>query len=333
MKSKLSILVIIFFIISCKNKTRDNKINSIFNSHFEHSLISKGNNFPDFNPYKDSVDLFLISLHKGIPTNSFKNKGNWNDSILNKKIDLLLDKNWVNKKNDKLYPTIFIASQKEGVQLYGFSNTISEQIANSIEQEIPKIKTEYLKTDISKKIPFEQMAFLILSDVLLDSWQIDNVETEFLKKKQRPLRNGKNYYYSIMENQNTSQDVFGIYGNIMDSNDTISYNIYGNRQTSVDFKKLDELIENCDVVINKKDYGIFSDIANQYFPKLLSILEKNQTYFEKVYTEMNYDKEITFDEFFIWWYHFIYTKTTNILSAKGLLAIPENGNFEYLSIK
>lgn len=333
MKSKLSILIIILFIISCKNKTENNKINSILNSHFEHSLISKGNNFPNFNPYKDSVDLFLISLHKGIPTNSFKNKVNWNDSILNKRIDLLLDKNWVNKRNNKLYPSIFIASQKEGLQLYEFSNKISEEIASSIEQEIPKIKTEYLKTDISNKLDFKEMSFLILSDVLLDSWQIDNVETNFLKKKQRPLRNGKHYYYSIMENQNTSQDVFGIYGNIIASNDTISYNIYGNRQTSVDFNKLEELIKNCDVVINEKDYDIFSDIANQYFPKLLSILEKNQTYFEKVYTKMNYDKEITFDEFFIWWYHFIYTKTTNILSERELLTIPHNGNFEYLSTK
>lgn len=333
MKSKLSILIIILFIISCKNKTGNDEINSIFNSHFEHSLISKGDNFPDFNQYKDSIDLFLVSLHKGVSTESFKNKVNWSDSTLNKKIDLLLDKNWLNNRNDKLYPTIFIATEKEGLQLYEFSNKISEQIANSIEQEIPKIKTEYLKTDISNKIDFKEMSFLILSDVLLDSWQIDNVETKFLKKRQRPLRNGKHYYYSIMENQNTSQDVFGIYGNTTDSNDTISYNIYGNRQTSVDFKKLDELIKNCDVVINKKDYDIFSDIANQYFPKLLSILENNQTYFEEVYTKMNYDKEITFDEFFIWWYHFIYTKTTNILSERELLTILGNGNFEYLSAK
>lgn len=333
MKSKLSVLIITLFIISCKNKTGNDEINSIFNSHFEHSLISRRDNFPDFNQYKDSIDLFLVSLHKGISAELFKNKVNWSDSTFNEKIDLLLDKNWLNSRNDKLYPTIFIATEKEGLQLYEFSNKISEQIANSIEQEIPKIKTEYLKTDISNKIDFKQMSFLILSDVLLDSWQIDNVETKFLKKKQRPLRNGKHYYYSIMENQNTSQDVFGIYGNIMDSNDTISYNIYGNRQTSVDFKKLDELIKNCDVVINKKDYDILSDMANQYFPKLLSILENNQNYFEEVYTKMNYDKEITFDEFFIWWYHFLYTKTTNILSERELLTIPENGNFEYLSTK
>lgn len=327
------ILLISIFIISCENKTENENINSIFDSHFEHSLISRGDNFPNFNQYKDSIDLFLVSLHKGISSESFKNKVNWSDSILNEKIKLLLDKNWIHKKNKSLYPTVFIASHKEGLELFKFSTKVSEEIANSIEQEISKIKSEYLKTGISKKIPFEQMAFLILSNVLLDSWQIDNVETKFLKKKQRPLRNGKNYYYSIMENENTNKDVFGIYGNIMDSNDTISYNIYGNRQTSVDFKKFDELIKTCDIVISKEDYEIFSDMANQYFPKLLTILENNQTYFEKVYTKMNYDKEITFDEFFIWWYHFIYTKTTNILSERELLTIPENGNFEYLSTK
>lgn len=49
-----------------------------------------------------------------------------------------------------------------------------------------------------------------------------------------------------------------------------------------------------------------------------------------VYTEISgYAGEIAFEEFFIWWYHFIYTQATNILAERGKLIIPEGGNFYY----
>ena len=38
----------------------------------------------------------------------------------------------------------------------------------------------------------------------------------------------------------------------------------------------------------------------------------------------------TFDEFFIWWYHFIYTKATDIMNEKQMLEISKSGNFEYI---
>jgi hypothetical protein len=44
---------------------------------------------------------------------------------------------------------------------------------------------------------------------------------------------------------------------------------------------------------------------------------------------LDYDKEITFEEFFIWWYHLIYTQATNEMKQKGLLSIPQSGNFPY----
>ena len=44
---------------------------------------------------------------------------------------------------------------------------------------------------------------------------------------------------------------------------------------------------------------------------------------------MGYSKEITFDEFFIWWYHFIYTKATNLMAEENMLKVPVGGNFSY----
>jgi len=43
-----------------------------------------------------------------------------------------------------------------------------------------------------------------------------------------------------------------------------------------------------------------------------------------------YSEEVTFDEFFIWWYHLFYSATTDWLAHRGLLEVPRFGNTTYL---
>ena len=57
-----------------QNKISNNKIDLLFETKVEHSLISRGNNFPDFRYSKDSMDLFLVALHKNIPISDFRKK-------------------------------------------------------------------------------------------------------------------------------------------------------------------------------------------------------------------------------------------------------------------
>jgi hypothetical protein len=55
-----------------QNKSSKTELDVIFENKFEHSLISGGNNFPDFNFTRDSMDLFLVSIHQNIPVSEFK---------------------------------------------------------------------------------------------------------------------------------------------------------------------------------------------------------------------------------------------------------------------
>ena len=41
----------------------------------------------------------------------------------------------------------------------------------------------------------------------------------------------------------------------------------------------------------------------------------------------------SFEEFFIWWYHFIYTKVTDILAENRVLTIPKEGNIYSLIVR
>jgi hypothetical protein len=44
---------------------------------------------------------------------------------------------------------------------------------------------------------------------------------------------------------------------------------------------------------------------------------------------MGFDKETSFEEFFIWWYHIIYTKATDVLIEQNIIKSPKNGLFYY----
>jgi len=62
---------------------------------------------------------------------------------------------------------------------------------------------------------------------------------------------------------------------------------------------------------------------------LIGLLNKDREYIEGVFQKTGYSNEVTFEEFFMWWYHFIYTRATNILAEKNYITIPEQGNFFY----
>ncbi len=225
------------------------------------------------------------------------------------------------------------------MNLYEYGRLIAEQIAESVIQEIPSIKVKYLDSELSSKYDFKEWSFFLLSDVLLDNWQINNVEAEFLKKDERPRRHGKNYYYSIMENIEYPKENFGIYGNQYHSlNDSIALVVYGNNRNIVNSKikkdksYLDSLVNNAPKITNV-EMEFFEQLASDFKPKLLNILTDNKRYIHSIYKKTGYENEISFEEFFIWWYHFIYTDITNILAKHNELQIPQDGNFYCLIMK
>ncbi|MTH14136.1 hypothetical protein [Flavobacterium sp. LC2016-01] len=316
-------LLILIFLLLAKHAKAQNKIDEIFKLKTERAMISRGDNFPDFKIKKDSLDILLFALHKGFSVKDFQDFTKFNDEKMTNAIAFLESKNWLHKVNNQYKPTIFIADSKDGELLYKYAKPISAKITKSITKKLPEIKSLFSTTAISKTQSFEKWSFLILSDVLLDSWQIDNVEKEFLKQDDRPLRNGKHYYFKISENTNSKTESFGIYGNqSYQTGDTYS-SIYGNNRNDLNSSSSKN-------IISKSDDQIFNEMAKIYLPDLLKNLESERNYSKQIYVKLGYDKEISFEEFFIWWYHFIYTQATNEMKANGILTIPVNGNFDYI---
>ncbi len=316
--------IIFLFLFTCVTHAQSKSIEDVFNMKIEDHMISKGDNFPDFNEHKDNMNRLLVALHKGFSVKDFQDYTKYSDKQISDIVSLLESKNWLHKVNNEYKPTIFIADIGDGGLLYQYAKPISRDITKSIVRYLPKIKIKFSRTSIAKNDDFRKWSFVILSNVLLDSWQIDDVEKYFLKKEERPLRNGKNYYYNISESTKSGEEAFKIFGNQYEKIGEYKYlSVYGNKRDNLNIK-------NSENIVSKEDNKIFNEIAKDYFPDLIKVLEKHRKYSEKVYSKLGYDKEVSFEEFFIWWYHFIYTQATFKMNEKAVLTIPVTGNFDYI---
>ena len=337
MKTKTFLLLAMLLAGSCDNnqKSSQDMLDHIFTTQYRHPMISKGDNLPDFDRRKDSINLFLVALHEKIKPEVFQKKAGWTDELMKEKIRLLTEKGWLANDDKGLRSTVFIASDEQGKELYKYGIPLAAKIAQSIEEEIPSIKEKFRETGFSKKYDFDSMAFLILSDVLLDNWQIMEMEAEYLKKENRPQRHGKFYYAAIMEHADPDYEPFGIYGNQYGRiNDSTWMSIYGKNRIIVNEKLKNnpafrDSLYNAALMVTPELYNFFNEIAKDYRPDLLKVLNEQSGYSHEVYEKSGYSDEIAFEEFFIWWYHFIYTSATDILAKKNLLVIPADGNFYY----
>ncbi len=328
MKTHLIILLGIFTFVGCTNNN-GRSIENIKNAGFEKKQISRANNNPNSIIYEDNIDVLLVSLYYGKSIEEIKNSLNWEDSKVKENIDLLIENDMLANINGIYKPTVCVFPLKEGNALKVKSYSIAYEISDSIIVILDKLIEFHNIMNISKQYSFKELSFFYLSDILLDMGQIGNVESKFLKKE-RPLRHGKNYYFAILEKDTTRKvEAFGIYGNHgLLNNDSIYVGVYGNKRYQEagwdDYKNKEVHY------FTKHDYNILFNKFNILFLQtLINILEKHKAEFVKLFNEYGYSDLISFEEFFIWYYHIIYTEATNELIKKKVIDKPESGVFYY----
>jgi hypothetical protein len=323
MKKFLLFLPLFLVLIHCKSsKDLDQILNSKYTKHF----ISSGDNFPQISLNENDRYLFLVGLHNGFSKKEVSQKLKWSKNDLLKEVELLKENGYLKEVNGVLHPTISIITNKEGIELFKKTEAIANEIAVSITQIEDTIKEKFSLMEISKKHSFSEFAFFLYSDVLLDNWQINNVERDFLKEK-RTLRHGKRYYIQYAEKDSTfNREVFGIYGNQYRCAKDFCFITYGNNRKN-HHKTLEEMSTMDIPFLSKSDQKILKEMANFYRPILIEILEKNRILFKKEYKSSVFYNELTFSQYFIWYYHFLYTKTTDVLALNNNISIPETGIF------
>ena len=108
MKLRTLLLLVSMIMAACTNnqKSSREKLDYIFSTKYEHSIISKGDNLPNFDRRKDSLGIFLVALHEGIEPEIFQKRVNWSEELLEERIQFLLERGWLmrdERESDLLY--------------------------------------------------------------------------------------------------------------------------------------------------------------------------------------------------------------------------------------
>jgi hypothetical protein len=349
---------------------------------YEAKMISSGRNFPSVDINQDGFIPLCVALHKRLPLDTIREQQGWTEGDLAWRIERLKRAGLVSQSpSGRLTPSFMVIGLDDAKQYLPVSADLVTRTSSLISKQLPKIIRMMNEiSELRAKVHHTAM-FFVLSDVLLDNWQINNVEHSVLGSA-RPLRDGNRFYLALFEKSVDEQtEAFGIYGNGGAVRAGIQVNAYGNQRygghtlisasnadlarwfpdlPSQDIERalLSRLIEigrNGSLSAAKKDlkeglnqFGlvdrdelnllIFSEqsldhlasIASIITPDLEALLRGHLPALETAYGNSPYKDEITFNEYFIWWYHFFYTQVTNNLAARHLLRIPVSGNVTYI---
>ena len=350
---------------------------------FETKMISSGDNFPTVNMRTNRLTSISVALHRQKAAASIESDLGISPAEFQTRIDSLVKAELVKKTPSGRFLPTFLVVTMEDAKWMKPSEKVVEATGRLIADKVPAIRGRAEKIPAIRRAGFSQNAFLILSDVLLDNWQIGNVEDEFLKAE-RPLRDGRRYYYAVFEKPASQKsEAFGIYGNAGFGLGKVQFGMYGNRRydgstlfstSKDDLVKLFEFPPQADLqaelakvferlvafartgedhlTARQKEalskFGVlengqlsvtlFSGTENEELgevaalvkPGLLGLLEGHRAELQSLYARSPYTEEVTFNEFFLWWYHFYYSATTDWLAREGLLTVPPSGNVTYL---
>jgi len=326
-------------------------------------------------------------LHQRIGLAEIRKRLDCSETELNERLDKLIAEGLVKRESDgTLYPTLTVITVDDARRYFTVSDEIAKVGERLIIKKLPAIKKAFATIPTLQKVPFDRVSLFVLSDVLLDNWQLQNIERDFLQAE-RPLHNGMRYYYSIFERPRVAvTSPFGIYGNWGTRWGTTSISDYGNRHlsgqtlvtlsdedvvrlfganpsdsaqeirtqlgsrlvnavrgdapglTERDRQGLSSLgLINGDKVnillLRDEDTKSLSDVAGLITKDLVHLLNSQRSQLETVYRDSPYAREISFNEYLIFWYHFFYTAVTNKLIRSGHVRLPVSGGATYLTVE
>ena len=332
-------------------------------------------------------DALLAYLHLHVPFSDLACRLKITPADLAARVDALLKEGLVHRlPQGQLRPTALVITRAEAARYLHADLSVVGATADAIAAAAPAIEQRYRTLPGFAHTPFSKTSLLVLSNALLDNWQIDRVEEAFLRKL-RPLRGGGRYYYAVFEVQKgDSVDTLGIYGNHSEPVGAFTLSLYGNQRysgpanlvtltqddlisrfgylpgTNVSqaqkelvgdlvqrwrdpsaaipssranglrsFGLIDANGQTAIPVLTAEDERGLESIAASFTPTLVDILEGHRSVLLRQYRASPYAADgVSFEEFFIWWYHIFYTEVTNELARRGLISMPPNDTLTYL---
>ena len=335
---KIIIVIAILLLTACSSKKN---ISDVLQNNFELRTISNNNSTPSINLENDHLKEILLLLHYNFTSEKIKEHFNMSDSVYNVRINDLFGEGLIKKISEgEFVPTCMIIDAEEGKVIKKTADSLGREMSEIAVDRFEKVKSAYFKISSFKKIPFETASLFILGNVLHNYWQMKFIEERFIKSFP-PLRGSSRYYLALLQNQNkNNSEPFGLFSSRFRKIGNYTINLYGNKFgdgfPSYTEKDLDNLFRTKNstlLLVNESDQKKLEELALIITQDLLNYLERNRPLFVKLYLNSVYKDQTSFREWFMWFYQFMITKTTNTLIEKRFIKKPSSDSTFYVLMK
>jgi len=287
-------------------------------------------------PQNDSIETelnkkyfkeILILLHNNFDKDKIKHHLGLSDIEYEEKINYLYANSLIKKKDDGTFvPSCMIVDFENQKQLKRIAEPIGKIAAEIIIARLPMIKNFYSKhfTNVNnkqkselQKNSFEDMSLLILSNVVLNKWQLENIQERFIKSFP-PRRGNKNFYAALFQLKDDNNSLIYFEKSINDSIKVYSKNYSVENSFNVASKNFTNY-KNIVLQINKGEEKYFEQMASIITKDLIENLNKQKPKLVKYYLNSVYKEETSFWEWLNWLYQFIIAEATDELIQRGYI--------------
>lgn len=292
----------------------------------------------------EDLEKVLVAFHKGYTVSEISTAYEIEEYKLISQLEPLVKANILIKEKNVYFPNILVATEEETRKVYSRAKQSAGKISETVQSNWDKIKTAYEKLNSSKTYSLNEQGFMLVGSRILDIGvlrALANSEELLHPAPVRPTPSHPNskYYLWIEEN---SPDRFG-YGQ---KDIELKFdNWYGvnfgsdNESRHKLEKKAVKLIESGEYdspehfaqlievpFLNKEDSKLWeklvAEISNICLEKLLK--EKNDI--KELYNSLKTSQysQNTFDDFYCWYYHYLYPLAINDLIKNDYFKMPED---------
>jgi hypothetical protein len=200
---------------------------------FQGAMTSSGRNRPSINLGKDDLLKLCALLHLRVPIGELPGQLGISEEELRRRVDVLVGEGLARRLADqRVVTTAVVVTIDDAPKDLQPDDHVVESAARMMLKKLPAVRAACRKLESLADVPFEPLSFFVMSDALLDNWQISNVERLFVKAE-RTLRTGGRYYYTILEKPATvAAEPFGLYGNTGSQWGSVQIGLYGNDRFS-----------------------------------------------------------------------------------------------------
>jgi predicted transcriptional regulator len=309
----------IILLLALQGCTSKNESEDILKKNYQAEIYPRDAADNSVDLSKNNFQKILILLHNKVAPEEIREQLNINEMEYDNSINQLFSEGIIKISTDgRFVPTFMILDKQNEKKLNKLVKEIGTNFAEIVVDRHPLIVEAYKKILGFRNRTIEDNDLFILCSVMLDNWQLKNIETEFLRAEP-PMRGKSKHYLALLEKDDSSNyQPFGIYKTTTATKGNERLYIYSKAKEvsfpeTVTQSSLTSGRNKDNVLTNQRKYFIINHRENEKLNELSKIistdlinhLNNQRPQLVKHFLESVYKEETSFREWFFWIYKLI----------------------------